>query len=169
MIVFRMIQLAWGTCNVKWSKLWMQVMVIDSLLHGKHYLAPALCITLAVTTIKVKYKYVGPNVTVYVYFLVTMHKLSQLPEIFREVHLSQTYRIQSREKVCFFVTLDHQNSHKGQFFFEIEIYSSSKAFYWCNVWFVRTIVGRDTIIWKSGIWGCKKIEILRKSPLKLLN
>ncbi len=31
----------------------------------------------------------------------------------------------------------------------------------------RTIFGWDTTIWKSGIWGCKKIEILRKSPLKL--
>ncbi len=25
----------------------------------------------------------------------------------------------------------------------------------------RTIFGRDTIIWKSGIWGCKKIKILK--------
>ncbi len=31
----------------------------------------------------------------------------------------------------------------------------------------RTIFGWDTTIWISGIWGCKQIEILRKSPLKL--
>ncbi len=30
-----------------------------------------------------------------------------------------------------------------------------------------TIFGRDICIWKSGIWGCKNITILRKSPLKL--
>ncbi len=26
----------------------------------------------------------------------------------------------------------------------------------------RGTFGQDTIIWKSGIWGCKKIKILRK-------
>ncbi len=31
----------------------------------------------------------------------------------------------------------------------------------------RTIFGRDTTIWQSAIWGCKKLKILRKSPLKL--
>ncbi len=30
-----------------------------------------------------------------------------------------------------------------------------------------TIFGRDTTIWKSGIWGSKKIEILRKSPVQM--
>ncbi len=50
--------------------------------------------------------------------------------------------------------MDHKTSHKGQFF-EIEIYTSSGS--WINklyidVWFVS----RDTTIWKSGIWGCKK-------------
>ncbi len=32
----------------------------------------------------------------------------------------------------------------------------------------RTIFGWDTTIWKSGIWGCKKIKILRKSPFKVV-
>ncbi len=30
------------------------------------------------------------------------------------------------------------------------------AFHWCVVCFDRTIFGRDTTIWKSGFWGCKK-------------
>ncbi len=30
----------------------------------------------------------------------------------------------------------------------------------------RIIFGWDTNIWKSGIWGCKKLKILRKSPLR---
>ncbi len=31
----------------------------------------------------------------------------------------------------------------------------------------RTIFGRDTTIWKSGIWGCKKIKILRNYLLMI--
>ncbi len=58
-----------------------------------------------------------------------------------------------------YVTLDHKTSHKGQFF-EIEIYSSSESRInklSIDVWFDRTIFGRDTTIWNSGIWECKKI------------
>ncbi len=32
----------------------------------------------------------------------------------------------------------------------------------------RTIFGWDTTIWKSGIWGCKKIEILKKISFKVV-
>ncbi len=42
------------------------------------------------------------------------------------------------------VTLDHKTSHKGQFY-EFEIYTSS-------------LFGQNTTIWKSVIWGCKKIN-----------
>ncbi len=34
----------------------------------------------------------------------------------------------------------------------------------CNI---TSVCLFDTAIWKSGIWGCKKIQMLRKSPLKL--
>ncbi len=44
---------------------------------------------------------------------------------------------------------------------------NKSAFHWCMVCYDRTKFGWDTTIWKSGIWGCKKIKILRKSPLKL--
>ncbi len=53
--------------------------------------------------------------------------------------------------------MELKTSHKGQFW---NVSSES----WINtlsidVWFVRTISGWDTTIWKSGIWGCnKKIE-----------
>ncbi len=62
------------------------------------------------------------------------------------------------------VTMDHKTSHRSQFS-EIEIYTSSEN--WINklsidVWFVRIgeylVETRDTTIWKSGIWGCKKFE-----------
>ncbi len=33
---------------------------------------------------------------------------------------------------------------------------------------VLGLFGRDSTIWKSGIWGCKQIEILRKPPLKVV-
>ncbi len=45
-----------------------------------------------------------------------------------------------------YVTLDHKTSHKG-LFFEIEIYASSES--WINKLSID--------VWKSGIWGCKKI------------
>ncbi len=60
-----------------------------------------------------------------------------------------------------YVTLDHKTSHKGQFF-ETEIYPLAINQLSIDVWF-----GRDTITWKSGIWGCKNIKMLRKLPLKL--
>ncbi len=52
------------------------------------------------------------------------------------------------------MTLHHKTSLKCQFFAN-EIYTSSES--WINklsidVWFVRTIFGQDTTIWKSGIW-----------------
>ncbi len=59
------------------------------------------------------------------------------------------------------VTLDHKtNLSQVSIFFEIEISASHES--WINrlsidVWFVRTIFGRDTTIWKSEIWRCKKI------------
>ncbi len=64
------------------------------------------------------------------------------------------------------MTLDHKTSHKGQFF-ETEIHISSER--WINklsidVWFVRIgryIFGWDTTIWKSGIWGCKKNQVVQ--------
>ncbi len=67
-----------------------------------------------------------------------------------------------------YVTLDHKSSHKGQFF-NIEIYTSSES--WVNNWcmvYDSTIFGRDTTIWKSGIWECKKIQILRKIAFKVV-
>ncbi len=59
------------------------------------------------------------------------------------------------------VTLDHKVLSVISCF--IEIYTSSES--WINklsidVWFVMIqypIFGPDTTIWKSGIWGCKKI------------
>ncbi len=43
--------------------------------------------------------------------------------------------------------------------FEIEIYTSSES--WINMLSIdaRTIFGRDTTIWKSEIWGFKKIQM----------
>ncbi len=32
----------------------------------------------------------------------------------------------------------------------------------------RTIFGRDTTIWISGIWGCKKIKIIEKITFKVV-
>ncbi len=32
----------------------------------------------------------------------------------------------------------------------------------------RTIFGRDTTIWKSGIWGCKKINNIEKIAFKVV-
>ncbi len=58
-----------------------------------------------------------------------------------------------------YVIIDHKTSHKGLFF--IEIYTSSNKFS-IDVWFVRTIFGWDTTIWKSGIWGCKFKKITFK-------
>ncbi len=56
-----------------------------------------------------------------------------------------------------YVTLDHKTSLKCQFF-EIEIYTSSeKNKLSIDVWLDRTVFGWDKTIWKSGIWGCKKI------------
>ncbi len=43
-----------------------------------------------------------------------------------------------------YVTLDHKTSHKGQFFV------------------------RDTTIWKSGIWGCKKNQNIEKITFKVV-
>ncbi len=60
------------------------------------------------------------------------------------------------------MTLDHKTSHKCQFF-AIEIYKSSESWInklsnWCMVCYDRTIFGRDTIIWKSEIWGAKNLN-----------
>ncbi len=60
-----------------------------------------------------------------------------------------------------------QTSRKAQFY-EIEIYTSSKS--WINklsidVWFV---FGRDTTIWKSGIWGRKKNRNIEKIAFKVV-
>ncbi len=55
-----------------------------------------------------------------------------------------------------YVTLDHKNRHKGQFF-EIEIYTSSDS--WINKLSIDVygLLGQDRVtIWKSGIWGCQK-------------
>ncbi len=75
----------------------------------------------------------------------------------------------------YYVTPGHKTSHKGPFlFFLIEIHISES---WINklsidvlgdACYDRTIFGRDTTIWQSGIRGCKKINILRKSPLKVV-
>ncbi len=43
-----------------------------------------------------------------------------------------------------YVTLDHKTSHK------------------CHFLWNWTIFGRDAIIWKSGIWGCKKKHNIEK-------
>ncbi len=32
----------------------------------------------------------------------------------------------------------------------------------------RTIFGRDTTIWKSGIWGCKKYQNIEKIAFKIV-
>ncbi len=60
--------------------------------------------------------------------------------VFQE-HLLHTY-----------VTIDHKTSHKG-IFFKLRFIHNLINF--PLMWFVRTIFGRDTTIWKSGIWGCK--------------
>jgi len=66
-----------------------------------------------------------------------------------------------------YVTQDHKISHKGQFF-ETEIYTSYES--WINklsidVW---TIFGRDTTIWKSETWGCKKNQNIEKITFKVV-
>ncbi len=76
----------------------------------------------------------------------------------------------SHENPSLNVTLDHKTSHKCQFF-DIKISTSSES--WLNklsidVWFVRTIFGRDTTIWKAGIWGCKKNQNTEKITLKVV-
>ncbi len=68
------------------------------------------------------------------------------------------------------VTLDHKTSHKGQFF-EIEIYTSSES--WINklsidIWFVRTIFGWDTTIWKSWSLRVQKNLNIEKITFKFL-
>ncbi len=50
------------------------------------------------------------------------------------------------------------------------MYTSSES--WLNkisidVWFVR-IFGRDTTIWKSGIWGCKTNQNIEKISFKVV-
>ncbi len=55
-----------------------------------------------------------------------------------------------------YVTLGHKISHKDLFLYR-EIYTPSKkinksAFHWHMVCYDRKIFGRDTTIWKSGIW-----------------
>ncbi len=75
------------------------------------------------------------------------------------------------KSLVIYVTLNHKTSHKDQFFRNWDLYMIWKlnklSFHWCMVCYDRTIFGWDTTIWKSGIWGCKKNKILRKSPLKL--
>ncbi len=66
------------------------------------------------------------------------------------------------------VTLDHETSHKGQFF-ETEIYTSSES--WINKLFIdvdMTIFGWETTMWKSGIWGCKKNQNIEKIAFKVV-
>ncbi len=73
-----------------------------------------------------------------------------------------------------FVTLDHKTSHKGQFF-ENKIYTSPESWInklsldvWCMVCYDRTIIGWDTTIFKSGIWGCKKNLNIEKITFKVV-
>ncbi len=69
--------------------------------------------------------------------------------------------------IIIYVILDHKTSRKAQFY-KIEIYTSSKS--WINklsidVWFA---FGRDTTIWKSGIWGRKKNLNIEKIAFKVV-
>ncbi len=69
------------------------------------------------------------------------------------------------------VTQDHKTSHKSHFS-EIEIYTSSES--WIHKLPID-VFGRDTTIWKSEIWGCKKnlniekiaFEVVQMKPLAM--
>ncbi len=69
-----------------------------------------------------------------------------------------------------YVTMNHKTSHKGTFF-NIEIYTSPES---CinklsiDVWFIWTQYLDEIQLFENlESEGAKKIEILRKSPLKL--
>ncbi len=64
------------------------------------------------------------------------------------VQVVKCYAVWLPKNFIIFVT-----SLKGHFF-KIEISLINKLS--IDVWFVMTIFGWDTTIWKSGIWGCKK-------------